>query len=425
MKKITIIGVVLISFCTALFAQQLSFSKDIAPVFYNKCSSCHNDNGAAPFSIKSHKDIAQNLASIRYVISKEIMPPSKAKNDSMFINARSLTDIEIDNISRWIKEGAVNDKEDLKYRANAKHSFDDLGKPDLILKPLQAYKIEGNNTEQFISFIIDPKFTTSKIISAISIKPGNKKVVHHARLEFDTSGYVQTIANNSNLYNTLTVNESKVRDITKVGFYVPGLNYSKFPAKTGLTIPKDAIFVLNVHYGPSSKEEYDHSEIQLYFIDDKEKEREIENNVIFMDDKKSVLPRDSITFLTYNSAPFGKDFCITAIEPHMHLIGKSIKVDLISESKKDTVLLVNIPDWDFNWQEFYFLKKGIVAPKGAYISINAKYDNTTNNPKNPFYPPKNVDFGDMKTTNEMLGVLIQGFDSRKGDPVFDFEKEYQ
>ena len=99
-----------------------------------------------------------------------------------------------------------------------------------------------------------------------------------------------------------------------------------------------------------------------------------------------------------------------SVMPHMHLIGKSVKVSM-TPPEGQKVTLVDITDWDYNWQETYWFKKPLDLKAGTRLEIEAIFDNSSKNPNNPSNPPKRVMFGEQ-TTNEMLfgfcGVTSEG-----------------
>jgi hypothetical protein len=124
--------------------------------------------------------------------------------------------------------------------------------------------------------------------------------------------------------------------------------------------------------------------------------------------KKLLISANTIDCFELKSKKMISDVSVFAIQPHMHLIGKKMKIYALSESEQDTIPLCKVSDWDFNWQENYYFKTPIIIPKGYRFCADACYDNTNNNPKNPFIPPQDIFFnGDMKTTNEMLEFYLQ------------------
>jgi hypothetical protein len=100
--------------------------------------------------------------------------------------------------------------------------------------------------------------------------------------------------------------------------------------------------------------------------------------------------------------------------PHMHLLGKEIKVTM---TLPDGVAkpLIWIKDWDYNWQETYYLKEPMKVPAGTRFDVVAVYDNSENNPLNPNSPPKDVRYGEQ-TTDEMCFVFLGGTSERRVTP---------
>lgn len=421
-----IFGILLFnSVYSLLVGQTVSFSKDIVPIVSTRCAPCHHKNGGVPFSLTNYTDIQKQLLLIKYVVDKRIMPPWKPTNDSLFMDSRKLTEKEIITINQWLNEGSISDISSNKQISYRKIHSESLGKPDIILKHNKPHKINGNNREEFVSYIFNPILDDKIEVRAIVIKPSNTKLTHHSRLDIDTFGLFNSISNGRNEINTLTIDNEWEQLMQAIGFYLPGLYSIKYPKNTCIIVRPGNTLVLDVHYGPSNKEEYDNPEVWLYLKKDKQPVREIQTLQMVMSDRLLVIPKDSLLILNYDCLPIETDYTITSIQAHMHLIGKSFRADLISSDKRDTMLLINIPDWDFNWQEFYFLKKPIIVKKGSHIRFTALYDNTTNNPRNPFYPPRDINFRNMETTNEMLSMFLQGFPYLKGDENIDLEEAYK
>ena len=92
------------------------------------------------------------------------------------------------------------------------------------------------------------------------------------------------------------------------------------------------------------------------------------------------------------------------VMPHMHMLGREIKVTVTPPDGAPTTLIA-INDWDYNWQETYFLKEPMAIKKGTVLSVDAVYDNSDKNPQNPFSPPRFVFLGEQ-TTNEMCFIFI-------------------
>jgi len=400
---------------------QVSFSKDIAPLIFANCSYCHVKAGYTPFALENYEDIAGNINSIKYVVNNRIMPPWKpAPEGPKYLNERHLSDSAINLINDWITQGFKCDNRKPEYKKDgSKQIFGELlGKPDLILKPSKPYTRSADSKDAFISYIMSTGVKSDVTLRAVVIKPGSAKVVHHARLEYDSSNIYQMFSKPNTYFETPILPDSLTGVLPPVGFYVPGLDHIMFPKGSGYPISPKGKFVLFLHYSPSSKTEQDQTEVWLYF-NKKPVNRTICYEGYTYNDHNTNIPKDSITALTDISHPIEEKFTLICVEPHLHLLGQSIRVDIIRNNGRDTTLLINIPKWDFNWQELYLLKKPVILNVGDRFLINVIFDNTRNNPKNPFFPPRDVNFGGMATTNEMINVMMIGFHYQEGDENMD------
>jgi hypothetical protein len=187
-----------------------------------------------------------------------------------------------------------------------------------------------------------------------------------------------------------------------IGGWAPGQRARHLPEGYGYPLPKGSDFVLQVHYHRNGRVEKDRTTVGLYFA----KKKDIKPY-------KSVVLRGDFLFIPAGSANFKIDGCVEVLEdcelrsvmPHMHMLGKEIKVVAISPDGKDRRTLLKIDDWDYNWQESYFLKEPIRLAKGTKLGLQAVYDNSDKNPNNPFNPPQWVRFGEQ-TDQEMCFVFF-------------------
>ena len=120
-----------------------------------------------------------------------------------------------------------------------------------------------------------------------------------------------------------------------------------------------------------------------------------------------------------NSGGIPIDISVLSVFPHMHLLGQTIKAYAV-DPQGDTVKFVNVPHWDFHWQDFYFFRHIQKAPAGSVIKGEATYDNTVNNEHNPSNPPVWVTAGES-TTDEMFMVYFHYLYYQPGDELYDLE----
>jgi hypothetical protein len=407
---------VLLLTCNIITAQ-VSFSKDIAPLIFANCSYCHLKNGYTPFPLESYDDIAGKINSIKYVVDNKIMPPWKPAPDGpKFLNERHLSDRDIKLLNQWIAEGYKCDNRKITYKKSEGNQVfgEPLGKPDLILKPTQPFTQVANSNDVFVSYVLPTGVKKNTSLKAVVLKPGPSKIVHHARLEYDSSGTYHRFSKEHTYFETKLIPDSLTGELPPVGFYVPGLDHIMFPNNSGYDISPKGEFVLFLHYSPVAKTESDQTEIWLYF-NKKPVERKVRYTGYVYDYRNTNIPKDSITEITAVGQPAEAKLTIVAVEPHLHLLGQSIRVDILRKNSKDTTLLIKLAKWDFNWQELYFLEKPVVLDTGDRFMVTVVFDNTKNNPRNPFFPPRDVNFGGMATTNEMINVMMVTLLYQEGD----------
>lgn len=401
-----------------LLAQNSINSKEIASIISKNCMSCHYKGGPGAITFETTQDIQNNKGLIKYVLENSIMPPWKADpNYNHFRNERVISNQDKETLLTWLK---LNKKEINPSKLTYNKNINELSKPDYTIKPVKPYQLNNNNEDAFITFIIPIDIGEDKMLKAIEIVPSNKKVVHHCRVDFEISDKYNDLLNENGYVQTKKLEGIPYPTLQFVGDYVPGIKPYIYPQHVGFKIYKKMYVLINIHYSPTSIVEYDQTKVNLYFYKNNENIRQAIHNTISIDKtpetiRKFYLPADSVCFFSINSLPIEKDISLFAIQPHMHLFGKSMKIIAITPSQ-DTINLINIENWDFNWQENYYFKNIIKIPKNSFFYVECIYDNTSTNPRNPFIPPQKIYINEgMKTINEMLEFYIQYIDYKEGD----------
>jgi len=196
-----------------------------------------------------------------------------------------------------------------------------------------------------------------------------------------------------------------------IGGWAPGQMARKLPEGYGYPLPKGSDFVVQTHYHRNGRTEKDRLTIGLYFAKPDAKIKPFKAAVIpgvFF-----TIPPGNDNFKVSGSIETLEDGELQSIMPHMHVLGKKIKVTMTEPGGKPKTL-IDVQDWDYNWQETYFLKKSIPIKKGTKFTVDAVYDNSDKNPNNPFSPPQRVRFGEQ-TDNEMCFVFLGVTNDAKGE----------
>jgi hypothetical protein len=423
---------------------QVTFAEHIAPIIHQNCTKCHIEGEAGPFTLVTYKDVSKRGKLIKYLTKERIMPPWPADAGYRhFADEMVLTDEQITLIGRWVDEGMLpGDTASLEAPEKVVSGLH-LGKPDLII-PVPRVNIKGNNQDLFLVMKIPYEIPNDTFIRAIEFVPGNKRLVHHVNTHllqyergkkknvYEGKRWVnQDQANSQTIHKELGILQddgSYPKMTPSVSNYLPGAMFSFYPEEIGgYTFPKKGALYLNdMHFGPSSIDAYDSSYYKIYYGTKPPvrpvSEFQIGTLGIAPVEPELIIPAGEVkTF--HIEATMSEDISLISIVPHMHLIGKSFWAYAVKQNG-DTIPLIRIKNWDFRWQYFYKFQKLQKIPKGTTIYVEGVYDNTSNNPNNPFSPPREIRErnGSMRTTDEMFQLIVTYVPYQKGDEEFDLEK---
>lgn len=399
---------------------QVTFTRDIAPIMFQSCASCHRPGEAAPFSLLTYSDAKRHAHQIVDVTQSRIMPPWLPEpQDLKFADELRLSDAQIALIRRWVEEGeAEGDPRDLPPAPKFVEGWQ-LGKPDLVLTATKPLVLPPQGTDTYWNFIFRLPIQETKWVKAIEIRPGDKQYVHHANILVDRAGASRRReAEPGAGFGGMEIRiESQVFDPdSHLLFWKPGTVPSVEPDGMALRLDKGTDLILNTHLQPSGKPEIIQPSIGIYFTSHPATKfpmlLQLENDV-----KLDISPGDK-TFLVSDNFTLPVDVDLMAIYPHAHYLGKDIQAfATLPDGSKKT--LIHIPHWNLNWQAVYRYAEPVRLPKGTTVSLRYVYDNSDENPMNPNHPPARVVSGN-RSTDEMchlwLQVLPVNFDPAQGDP---------
>ena len=169
------------------------------------------------------------------------------------------------------------------------------------------------------------------------------------------------------------------------------------PEGVSRRIPAGSKLVFQMHYTPNGSPQVDQSEVGLVFADPKTVRKELAMGAIV--NFQFLIPPGEPNFRLDADDDFDEDVLIYALPPHMHFRGKAFRFTAVYPNGRKEVLL-DVPRYDFNWQNVYWLAEPKRLPAGSRLVCNAVYDNSADNLANPD-PSKPVFWGDQ-TWNEML-----------------------
>lgn len=386
-------------------AHNPTWTDGIACIIYSHCTNCHNQNGIAPFSLNTYNDVFQNRFSIAASIQSKSMPPFPADQNKMkYAHANTLSDHEIDEIVDWVNNFApLGDANNIPTPPTYSSSYQ-ITNPDFVAQ-IPTYTVASNN-DVYRMFVIPVNNANQQTIQSVEVVPGNREIVHHALVYQDTSTIPFNLDKNDPMpgYNAFGGTGSLTSRLLSV--YTPGQGAFNFAPGFGAIMLPNSYIVIQMHYPGGVIGEIDSTQIRLKY--GQSSLRNVTtiaalNHTTTLTNGPLFIPKNTIKTFT-NQVNSSINRTLTGIMPHMHLIGKSVKAFCVTPNK-DTIHLIDIPEWDFHWQYFYQFQKPILIPAGSVLYGEAVYDNTTNNLNNPNNPPKDVSLGEG-TEDEMFLIYM-------------------
>ena len=371
-----------------------------------------------PFT--TYAEVSEYSAFISYVTSTGYMPPwTPDPAYSTLRGERFLTADEIQLLADWHEAGAPEgDPADNPGLPDFPEGSQ-VGDPDLVISMPEPYLHGGDMGEQYQVYVLETGVTEETEIRAVEIRPENGAIAHHALIAYTENP--NSIAGAEALdaetpeagYESFGDYGVPVEDYL-FGGWAPGVEPTVFPSTIGKKIGPNGRFLLQMHYGPTPVDESDLTEFNLFFAE-VPVQREVELSMmtpVHLTEPFFIQPNEVKTFHGITTVP--QDISLLSVMPHCHLLGQSWEVYAVSPDESDTIPLISIPQWDFNWQGIYDFPTLKHIPAGYKMHAWCTYDNTAENPNNPNDPPQFTAWGDL-TGDEMYVLFFQFVEYLPGD----------
>jgi len=410
-------------------ADAVTFNRDVASIVYQHCTKCHHPGDIAPMSLVTYKEARPWARAMRQAVLTRKMPPWPADPQfGHFSNDQRLSAQDIETIQKWVDGGSKEgDAADLKPAPVYQDGWK-IGKPDAIIPIPSDFVVKPNDPDQYVYLRAPTNFTEDRWISAVELRPGNRRIVHHAHVYVyvpKDSGSTPAAGDKpkpfikhdglNHINPALPVRDDGCAspdggnvpgghpdENNILGSYLPGKDADIFPDGYARKVPKGGVLEFQIHYNAAgiSQGETDRTSVGLIFSKEAPKQalRRIDiPNYLFQ------IPAGDPDHRVTSCYTFPRDVELMSYTAHMHLRGKDMKFEAVHpDGRRETLAFV--PNYDFNWQTEYKLAEPVAIERGTKIIITAHFDNSPNNHYNPD-PSKVIRWGEPSYEEMMDGWI--------------------
>ncbi len=401
---------------SAVAAEPVTFTRDVAPIVFTHCAPCHHDGGAGPFPLMSYSDVRRRARQIVKVTGARVMPPwPPVEGHGTFKGERRLDPAQIATLARWVEQGALEGAGADLPAAPVFATGWPLGTPDLVLTPDRAWTLPAEGGDVFRNFVLPVPLSQRRFVRAIEIRPGNARILHHANALPDRSGVgrqrdaADPEAGFAGM--DLEIASDRFEPDSHFLFWKPGTPAEATADPIPWAIEPGADLILNLHLRTSGKPEQVRPSLGLYFTD----RAPTRFPMLLQLERDGALdiPAGAASFTVTDELELPVAVQVLAVYPHAHYVAREVQA-LARRPDGSTEWLVHIADWNLDWQAVYELATPLSLPRGTVITMQWTYDNSARNERNPHNPPQRVTAGN-RASDEMSHLWIQVLPERRED----------
>ena len=377
------------------FDDGVTWHKDVAPVIAQNCAGCHNPSGIS-FDLTDYEKTALFADALVGSTESEQMPPWPPNRDCRpLMHERTLTDAEKTILREWA-ERDTPEGDPATAPEPAEPEFD-LPDADLTLTLPEPYTPTGAS-DDYRCFVIDPGLTETARITGFQVNPDNSSIVHHVLVYTDLENKAAALDAEEDGPGYTCFGGPGFNETAVVGAWAPGSPGYRLPHNTAVSVDAGTSLVVQVHYSPAGDPGGSDQSSVSFDLADPDEDKRSAFFFPFVDTRLAIPPgaQDHVEGFT-TTLNYGIDLQFFGGGPHLHRLGTSISVHHRKQDEAEFDCLMDIPQWDFNYQEIYFLEEPVTLRDGDEISLRCVYDNSD---ANPHATGETVHWGDA-TNDEM------------------------
>jgi hypothetical protein len=389
-----------------------TFFRDVLPFLHTQCQKCHSPGQAGPFSLLSYDDSVEWVELGLEEIAARRMPPAQIDSDLDFTGTKPPTAVEVAMLREWVAagkpEGNAADTPKLEPLPDYSLFQEDLGPPDIVIEQPELTQLGSHGNDVYRNIMFPLNRDEDLRVRAIQFLPRNRKMVHHAlvgHLPRETAEQAVREHGGRDGFSHPDDRAGGFQDSHGIGFrvppvrddgqprasfvsgYVPGVRATVAPDDAAVVIPAGCDLAAQVHYVRTGKLETESSRIGLWL--EKQPPRKV-MNMIYLSGDFAVVPPGVTDFRVRGSYTLPQDADFVGVVPHTHQLARWVELRAVLPGEKQPLLILRVPQWDYNWQSPYNLKQPRRFPAGTRFEAECSFDNSSANPRNPFKPPQNV-----------------------------------
>lgn len=401
--------------------EALTYYKDIKPIIHPSCEGCHVRGGAGPYPLDDYASLVEHMELAMGSIKAGEMPPWSPDPDCRhYKDERLVSSEQIALLERWSAEG-MREGDPADWVAPGPI---ETPMPDLIGRQNGAYTPRKTPPDDYHCFLIDQEFTQDTFVTGTTVVPGNDQLVHHANLFLINEALVPKVKELEDAEEDAgykCFGDPGINQTNLIGAWVPGAQPVFFPDDTAVVIPEGARLVLQVHYNALYTDPVPvESEVLLYTRDTPPAQQARALPIAHLTFDVPAGEKESEHAITIKNSST-EDWLIIGTGPHLHLLASQVKVEVLrKDDELEDTCLVDIPDWDFSWQQEYRFKddEWVTVRPGDRVRLTCTFDNSPENQPivdGQQLAPQRVRWGG-KTNDEMclnFLVLLQEYDQDK------------
>jgi hypothetical protein len=377
----------LVAMSAAVSAEPVTWAKNVFPIVQERCLECHRPNQVAPFSLTSFDQARPWAKSIKQQVVARTMPPYPGEPGAVpFHGDMNLTQEEIDTFAAWVDQGARFGNEADLPPAKEFKTYEGgwrLGEPDIVLQPEEPFTVKADVTDLYQCFLIPFDLAYDVWLKGVEFQPGNTEVAHHFILFEDMGGTFPALDAETPEPGCECANMDKIVGARIVKMWAPGNVSPLRPAGIGNKLTAGKNLILQAHYyNATGIDQVDRSRIALHVAQpdetiDKQVRLQLVSQMLLDIPAGAPHVEHEMTIQAM------KDMTLYSVGGHMHLRGKSIGQWAVLPDSSEEIVLLSIPEYDFDWQLDYLFAKPWKAPKGTKFIMRSVHDNSADNPNNP------------------------------------------